>query len=143
MESRLLFASRHRATCTSRPHRNPRCSTLPRKSQALPIANMARTPAQQRYADKNRERLNAESRARKQRPEVKAARALRDDEQRNERNSVLGWRWFRFSEMLRHRLTFDYRQLSIVNGQELSNPAFTFVYRGQRRHEHLFERLPL
>jgi hypothetical protein len=101
-----------------------------------------RTAAQQRYYEKNKERLDRESRERKQLPEAKAERTRRDAENRNQRNSILGWRWMKWSEMFNQKLTFDYGQLSIVNAAELSNPKFVFLYRGVRREETLCNDLP-
>jgi hypothetical protein len=101
-----------------------------------------RTAAQQRYYLRNKARLDEESRLRKQRPEVKAARAQRDALNRNQRNSDLGWLWLGWSAMFKRQLTFDYGQLSLVNMQELENPRFKFVYRGRKTCENLCAPLP-
>lgn len=96
-----------------------------------------RTASQQRFYLRNKERLDRESKERKQLPEVKEARAKRDAGNRNQRNSDLGWRWMKWGEMFKQKLTFDYGQLSIVNAAELASPKFIFIYRGIRREEKL------
>jgi hypothetical protein len=94
-----------------------------------------RTAAQKRYAEKNKELLRSKDTRKNHHNPV------RDAENRNQRNSDLGWRWMAWSAHFRKRLTFDY-ELKIVSLKVLENPSFTFIYGGKRCSENLFSPLP-
>jgi hypothetical protein len=92
--------------------------------------------AQKRYAGKNKELLREkDTRQNHHNPE-------RDAENRNQRNSDLGWKWMHWSELFRKRLVFNYKELSLLNERELDNPEFIFIYGGKRTCENLRSPLP-
>lgn len=91
-----------------------------------------RTAAQKRYAEKNRELLRAKDMRRNHHNPV------RDAENKNQRNSILGWRWLGW----RRKPSSLYFGLAIVNAEALDNPCFTFIHGGKRCREHLRSPLP-
>jgi hypothetical protein len=102
---------------------------------------MARSPAQKRYAEKHAAELREKNLAYKALPAVKRARTERDAEQRNQRNSLLGWRWLAWSSR-RKATGFEKGSLSFVDAGGLDDPHFVFSYQGTRRVERLREELP-
>lgn len=93
-----------------------------------------RTAAQIRYYEKNKAAIRAKDQRKNHHNKHK------DAENRNQRNSILGWRWAAWSK--RGKLTMDYESLSLISRHELEQPFYIFELRGSKRKETLFEPLP-
>jgi hypothetical protein len=96
-----------------------------------------RTAAQRRYAEKNKEALRVKD------TRSNHHNAEKDAESKNQRNSDLGWRWMRWGEIFKKRVTLDYGRLSFVNQQQAENPTFVITQGGKRCYERLYSPLPL
>lgn len=103
---------------------------------------MARTAAQTRYVLRHKAKLADRQKAYRATQAYRARRRANDAQNRNQRNSDLGWRWMAWSERFRKNEAFEVGVLSLVNLSAIENPQFIFIHRGKRSRDTLHDPLP-
>lgn len=101
-----------------------------------------RSASQKRYVEKNRDRLNRETREKRSTPEFKARRKAYNATRRNQANNRASWKCFRYRAR-RTPLLCEQGALTVLGYGDFANPSFVILGCGRRRMERLFEPFPV